>query len=127
MSQPRSPVAGGRSRPQEAPTKGREHRGHIRALRQTKPILERRTALSRVLACWPHELEDESRQARQHIVDKLRRALRAERRRGLGGHWTYDLGRHIELLRLYRAELATLAEDARPCPTHGKAVRADGC
>jgi hypothetical protein len=35
----------------------------------------------------------------------LRRALRAERRRGIAGHWTYDLARHVELLRVYRLEL----------------------
>jgi hypothetical protein len=54
-------------------------------------------------------LEDESAEARLRVLGRLRKALRAERRRGLAGHWTYDLARHIELLRLYRAELAILA------------------
>jgi hypothetical protein len=40
------------------------------------------------------------------ILARLRKALRAERRRGLAGHWTYDLARHVELLRVYRLELA---------------------
>jgi hypothetical protein len=66
-------------------------------------------ALNRLLALWPHELEDETAEARLRILGRLRKALRAERRRGLAGHWTYDLARHIELLRLYRAELAILA------------------
>lgn len=73
------------------------------------PAGGRRVALARVLAVWPEELEDESLEARSRIVGKLRRALRAERRRGVAGHWTYDLGRHAELLRLYREEMADLA------------------
>jgi hypothetical protein len=70
--------------------------------------MNRRVALSRLLALWPHELDDESAGARLRVLGKLRKALRAERRRGLAGHWTYDLARHIELLQLYRAELAIL-------------------
>lgn len=67
---------------------------------------ERRVDLPRVLPLWPHELDDESPTGRRRILAKLRRALRAERRRGLAGHWTYDLARHVELLRVYRQELA---------------------
>ncbi len=68
---------------------------------------DRRTQLPRVLPLWPHELDDETPEGRSNIVGKLRRALRAERRRGVAGHWTYDLARHVELLRLYRLELAS--------------------
>src|SRR5262245_25596476 len=70
--------------------------------------IDHMAALGRLLPLWPHELEDQSVPARLRIIVRLRKALRAERRRGLAGHWTYDLARHIELLRLYRAELATL-------------------
>ena len=49
----------------------------------------------------------ESLEGRRNIVCKLRRALRAERRRGIAGHWTYDLARHAELVRVYRLELAS--------------------
>lgn len=69
---------------------------------------DRRRAIARVLPLWPHELEDESATARKWIVAKLHSALRAERRRGVAGHWTYDLARHVELLRVYRQELAAL-------------------
>ena len=31
------------------------------------------------------------------ILSKLRRALRAERRRALAGHWSYELNRHLGL------------------------------
>ena len=68
---------------------------------------DRRTQLPRVLPLWPHELDDETPEGRCNIVGKLRRALRAERRRGVAGHWTYDLARHVELLRVYRLELAS--------------------
>jgi hypothetical protein len=66
----------------------------------------RRTELPRVLPLWPNELDDESLEGRRRILGLLRRALRAERRRGIAGHWTYDLARHVELLRVYRLELA---------------------
>ena len=66
---------------------------------------DRRTELPRVLPLWPHEVEDESLEGRRRILAMLRRALRAERRRGIAGHWTYDLARHVELLRVYRLEL----------------------
>jgi hypothetical protein len=76
-----------------------------RQARQQKPY-DRRRELARVLALWPHELEDDSRQGRARVLGKLFKALRAERRRGVAGHWTYDLARHRELLRVWRLELA---------------------
>jgi hypothetical protein len=78
--------------------------------------------LTRVLALWPHELDDASADGRQHLLARLRRALRAERRRGIAGHWTYDLARHVELPHLYRQELAqfnasgTARRRAHPAP-----------
>ena len=38
------------------------------------------------------------------ILDRLERALRAERNRARSGHWTYDLNRHIALRQAYLAE-----------------------
>ena len=67
---------------------------------------DRRAELSRLLPLDSEELDDETPQARERLLAKLRRALRAERRRGIAGHWTYDLARHAELLRVYRLELA---------------------
>ena len=60
-----------------------------------------------MIPLWPSELDDESPDGCRRILAKLRRALRAERRRGLAGHWTYDLARHAALLRVYRLELAS--------------------
>ena len=84
--------------------------GRIRALRPPAPRIDRSRALGRLLPLWPHELEDESVPARLRIIARLRKVLRAERRRGLAGHWTYDLARHVELLRLYRGELTALRQ-----------------
>jgi hypothetical protein len=67
--------------------------------------------LPRLLALWPHEIEDPSPAAHVRLVTKLRAALRAERQRGLSGHWTYDLARHRHLLAAYRAEHALLTAE----------------
>lgn len=70
------------------------------------PRYDRHLELARILPLWPHELADLSPQGRRKVLCKLTTALRAERRRGIAGHWTYDLARHVELLRVYRLELA---------------------
>jgi hypothetical protein len=64
--------------------------------------------LTSLLPLWPREVEDVSIEGRTRLVGLLERALRAERRRGLAGHWTYDLARHVQLLDAYRAEMAEL-------------------
>jgi len=87
----------------------RRGRSRPQAAAPTPRAYDRRTELARILPLWPSELDDTSPQARQRILCRLRRALRAERRRGIAGHWTYDLARHVELLRVYRLELAQSA------------------
>jgi hypothetical protein len=62
--------------------------------------------LPKLVPLWPSEIEALSRAEHARLLAKLRRALRAERQRGLGGHWAYDLARHAQLLRAYRAETA---------------------
>ena len=70
--------------------------------------------LPKVIALWPHELDDESVEGCRLVLGKLRRALRAERRRATSGHWSYDLNRHLALVSAYKAELARLkGEGAR--------------
>ena len=64
--------------------------------------------LPKLIALWPHELDDQSQEGMFRVLAKLRRALRAERRRGLAGHWSYDLNRHLGLLSAYKGELAGL-------------------
>jgi len=65
-------------------------------------------ATCRVIALWPHELADQSPEGSLLILSKLRRALRAERRRALAGHWSYELNRHLGLMTAYKAELGLM-------------------
>lgn len=71
-------------------------------------VRARTTRLTSLLPLWPAEIEDMSMTGRARLVALLERALRAERRRGLAGHWTYDLARHMQLLEVYRAEARVL-------------------
>lgn len=74
---------------------------------------DRRRDLPVLLPMWPAELDDDSEVGRARVIARLRNALRAERRRGLAGHWTYDLGRHANMLRALSAETDQLAEMRR--------------
>lgn len=71
---------------------------------------KRASELPKLLPLWPCEIADTSQSGRLRVVAKLRRALRAERQRGLAGHWTYDLARHRQLLAAFRAETAALTD-----------------
>lgn len=68
-----------------------------------------------LIPVWADEVRGGSCADDARLIGKLRRALRAERRRGLGGHWTYDLARHAALLAAYRAEVARLAARIDAC------------
>jgi len=74
------------------------------------PRYDRNCDLPRLIQIWPRELDDRSQENLGLIVRKLRTALRAERQRGLAGHWTYDVARHSQLLVAYRIELRRLNE-----------------
>ena len=81
--------------------------------------------LAGLIALWPQELADQSQKGRLLILSKLRRALRAERRRAHAGHWSYDLNRHLGLMSAYKGELARLnrtgrADAAQPISEAGK-------
>lgn len=75
------------------------------------PAYDRTRDLPGLIAVWPAELVDMSDEGRRRLIAKLRRALRAERRRGLMGHWTYDLARHAQLLAAFKAECALACAD----------------
>jgi len=83
--------------------------------------------LASLVALWPEELADKSRLGHERRLALLRRALRAERQRGLAGHWTYDLARHERLWRVYRSEIAEfrVRHGIWP-PGHGAADRRSG-
>ena len=73
---------------------------------------DRSRHLPRVLPIGPADIADDSEDGRRRILARLARALRAERARGRGGHWTYDLNRHIALAQAYAAERRHLKRDA---------------
>lgn len=68
------------------------------------PRYDRERDLPRLIQLWPHEIASRDPATLGIIVRRLHAALRAERQRGLAGHWTYDLARHTQLLAAYRAE-----------------------
>lgn len=75
------------------------------SLQEEHDVYVRARHLPRLIALWPEDLADESEVGSERILERLRRALRAERRRGRSGHWSYDLNRHLGLIRAYKAEL----------------------
>lgn len=83
--------------------------------------------LPRLLPMWPHELADLGIAGRERVVAKIKQALRAERRRGVSGHWTYDLTRHAQLVAACRHEADALASAraAARRPTHGLPIAAE--
>lgn len=72
---------------------------------------ERERVLQTLVPLWPAEIRDVSSTGRLKLLAALRRALRAERQRGISGHWTYDLARHRALLTAYRSETQALLLD----------------
>ena len=66
----------------------------------------RATDLPKLVAMWPHQINDMPTSGHARLIAKLKRALREERLRGLSGHWTYDLARHSPLLAAYKCEVA---------------------
>lgn len=76
-----------------------------RPLREDPAAQDKRNReLARLLPLWPSEIADTSLEGRRRLVAKLERALKAERRRGRAGHWTYDLARHAALLAAWKRE-----------------------
>jgi hypothetical protein len=66
-----------------------------------------------------------TRAERHAVLTRMEARACAERRRGLAGHWTYDLARHAELVRIIEEERRLLAaEDLRAARhKHQTAVR----
>lgn len=72
-----------------------------------------RTQVSRLVPMTAAERDDVTPTGRRTIIRRLERALRAERRRGQSGHWTYDLHRHLALKQALAAEQDGLARSGR--------------
>jgi hypothetical protein len=79
------------------------------SIRAGMGLYRRERQLPSLIAVDPRSLGDSSVAVAELILARLRRALRAERRRAKAGHWTYDLNRHIALRQAYAAEAARLA------------------
>jgi len=109
-------------RPRRSERERREARQGSTAMRIFGPMAEAGAAaylrardLPRLIALWPRELDDHSPEGCRRVLAKLRSALRAERRRALSGHWSYDLNRHLGLISAYKGELAGLSRiEAQP-------------
>ncbi|MER2534985.1 MAG: cytoplasmic protein [Rhizobiaceae bacterium] len=58
-----------------------------------------RQAVALQLACGidPDRLATAGKQALEHAILRLRRAIERERLRGRRSHWSYDLNRHIAM------------------------------
>jgi hypothetical protein len=116
--------------PRRVPLWGRHDRqspsatGRIVGFRPPVARCDRTSDLVRLLPLWPEELADTSIAGRTKLVQLLERALRAERQRGVGGHWTYDLSRHASLMWALREERAALNELVVPRPTAPKSPMA---
>ncbi|WP_245479668.1 DUF6477 family protein [Hansschlegelia zhihuaiae] len=92
--------------------------GLVGAVDGGREAYDRRRALPRLIAIDPRELEPGDVALDRVIEARLKRALRAERRRGRAGHWTYDLNRHIALLQALAGESrgSPGSAEARPSP-----------
>ncbi len=73
----------------------------------------RADALPALLGLWPSEVEDYSIAGTEALIARLRKALRAERRRGQAGEWTYDVNRHMRLLKALKRETEFLETISR--------------
>jgi hypothetical protein len=85
------------------------------ATQMGKSTYRRERHLPRLLPLAAEEIADESSAGRRRILLRLARALRSERARARGGHWTYDLNRHLALSQAYAAEAEALGQTA-PSP-----------
>lgn len=95
---------------------------------------DRERDLPALLPFWPNELRNLTFEGHHRLIQRLRRSLREERRRGLAGSWTYDLARHVRLHRALNAEIALLPKPlsswaARPFdhPEPGAHLNRDAC
>ncbi|WP_436642067.1 DUF6477 family protein [Microbaculum sp. FT89] len=75
---------------------------------------ERRRHLPWLARATPDEIASTNPAVAQSIVARLERALRAERRRGRAGHWSYDINRHIALMQALAAEKQRLGKVSLP-------------
>lgn len=76
----------------------------LRKQAATAGLFDREAELPKLIRLWPGELRDYSFVGTRKIISMLKSALRAERKRGQTGHWSYDLNRHLALAEALKAE-----------------------
>jgi len=87
----------------------------------------RTRSLLKLIPLWPGEIVAADAASAHKVVATLERALRAERRRGRAGHWSYDMNRHVALARALREERGRLAELRRATTARaGRDVQSNG-
>ena len=69
----------------------------------TRPPYQR-AHLPRLMPIGPDEITGPEPETTRALLLKLARALRAQRRLGRSGHWSYDLDRHMGLAEAWRRE-----------------------
>lgn len=84
--------------------------GCERAVRSGAELYDRARHLPRLARATPQEIASGDPAVARIILGRLLRALRAERRRGRAGHWSYDLNRHIALMQAIVAERVRLGD-----------------
>ena len=67
---------------------------------------DRNRDLPRLVPMWPSEMAaaDATLVGHLKLIGRIAKALRIERQCGLAGHWTYDAGRHRNLVAAITAE-----------------------
>lgn len=93
--------------------------------RRLGPGYDRARDLPRLICCWPTDSIIADPRCHADLIARLRRALRAERQRGIARHWSYDLVRHRALVVALRSELADTGGRQRGgrSQAHATAVR----
>ena len=81
---------------------------------------QREKDLPTLLALWPSELCDYSPKGTAALIVKLEQALNQERRRARKRHWSYNLARHLALIKALRQEQNRLACLPSSLPPHLK-------
>ena len=74
---------------------------------------ERWRCLPRLIRVEFNEIDDSSAACGREIIARLSSAIDRERRRARMGHWSYDVNRHIALLRARREEISLLTTHER--------------
>ncbi|MHB2169721.1 DUF6477 family protein [Alsobacter sp. R-9] len=85
-----------------------------RTVRRGSLAYRREATLMRVLPRATLDLPEAEPRRTALILLRIARALRAERRLGRAGHWTYDIARHVALAQAFAAERRTLERLLRP-------------